>query len=430
MSETKESKIQDRNSPIPAEKAGSARPWRLPFWTDEPAYAVEKEEPEENATDAEAVQSEPPRKISPPTAEELEKIRREAYNDGLEQGLVEGRQQGVQAGREEGIEEGRKQGYDIGLAEGKDAGNRIGYDEGRARAQEELAAHTERLNRIATVLLQGVAERDAELPQVMVNLLSGLAATVLGHELSVSDQAIQRYVEAAIESLPGGEKALRIFISQDDSELIQQVSEQGIDWPPLAVDKRLRVGECRVESEHSRVEYSAREHLQHTLESLAARMLASAEHFPDDEELALVEVVPEEACSEEACSEEARSEEESSAQSESDEPETENNHQSDIDSNPDTQPAEAEQAEPGEDDVTSEATLNAQSSDAASEDEMDDGVIPSPPSETEKPLQYAFDNRPGSERPENAQPQNAHSVDPQQPTDTRVNRDDSEPTLG
>ena len=415
MSETKENKIQDRNSPIPAEKAGSARPWRLPFWTDEPAYAVEKEEPEEQVSDAETTQPEPPRKISPPTAEELEKIRREAYNDGLEQGLVEGRQQGVQAGREEGIEEGRKQGYDIGLAEGKDAGNRIGYDEGRARAQEELAAHTERLNRIATVLLQGVGERDAELPQVMVNLLSGLATTVLGHELSVSDQAIQRYVEAVIESLPGGEKALRIFISQDDSELIQQVSEQGIDWPPLAVDKRLRVGECRVESEHSRVEYSASEHLQHTLESLAARMLASAEHFPDDEELALVEVVPEE---------------EASAQSESDEPETEINDPSEVDSSPEPQQAEAEQAESGEDDLVSEPPPETQSASAASEDDRDDGVIPSPPSETEKPLQYAFDNRPGSERPGSERPESAHSVDPQQPNDTRVNRDDSEPTLG
>lgn len=426
MSETKESKTQDRNSPIPAEEAGATKPWRLPFWTDEPAYAVEKDEPEEQASDAETTQPEPPRKISPPTAEELEKIRREAYNDGLEQGLVEGRQQGVQAGRQEGIEEGKKQGYDVGLAEGKDAGNRIGYDEGRARAQQELEVQSNRLNRIANVLMQGVAERDAELPQVMVNLLSGLATRVLGHELSVSDQAIQGYVEAAMESLAGGEKALRIFISQDDSELIQQVSEQGIDWPVMAVDKRLNVGECRVESEHSRVEYSASEHLQHSLESLAARMLASAEHFPDDEELALVEVATEEAPLEES----------SQTQDENDQPEPENNPSS-VDNLHGSQSSDTDQAEPAAADSRSEAELHpdAQPARAAPDDEADDGVIPSPPSETEKPLQYAFDNRPENarpenERPENAHPENTHSKDTQQPTDTTVTPDDPEPTLG
>ena len=430
MSETKENKIQDRNSPIPAEKAGSARPWRLPFWTDEPAYAVEKETPEDASADSDHPAAEPPRKITPPTADELEKIRREAYNDGLEQGLVEGRQQGVQAGREEGIEEGKQQGYDIGLAEGKDAGNRIGYDEGQAKAHAELTAQLDRLNRISMVLMQGVAERDAELPQVMVNLLTGLAETVVGHELSVSDQAIHRYVEAAMASLPGGEKALRIFISQDDSELIQQISEQGTDWPPVAVDKRLSVGECRVESEHSRVDYSASEHLTHTLESLAARMLASAEHFPDDEELALVEVVPEE----------TSPEEEPQAQEEHDEARLDSNDPSDADSNPALNQAEANQAEPADNDDAADASLDSKHTDAAVDDEMDDGVIPSPPSETEKPLQYAFDNRPGSERPgserpgsaqsEHAHPETAPSEDPQQPTDTSEHRDDSEPTLG
>ena len=398
MSETKDGNTRDRNtkdrnSPIPAEEASSAKPWRLPFWTDDPVYAVEKEEPEQDESASDDAPQEALR-VAPPTAEELEKIRREAYNDGLEQGLVEGRQQGVQAGREEGREEGHKQGYDQGFAEGKDAGNRAGYEEGQKKATEESRVVAERLNRIAQVLMQGITERDRDLPQVMVNLLSGLARNVLQHELSTSNQAIQRYVEAAMEALPGGENALRIYISSDDAELIQDVSEQGLDWPPMQVDKHLGCGECRVVSEHSRVEYSASEHMAHALEELAARMLSGAGDFPDEDELSLLEVPPEEP---------------------QPEPFTDEPSEDVPDSG-----GSAELPEQAPDDALHEPTPEPLPRQSAAQDDDDDPVIPSPPQNTEKALKYAFDNRPAS------QPSDTGS----EPASGSEPSDDSEPPLG
>ena len=405
MSETK-----DRNRPIPAEHAGAARPWRLPYWTDEPVYAVEKEEPEANEDDDS--EHEEPIRVSPPTAEELEKIRREAYNDGLEQGLVEGRQQGVQKGREEGMEEGRKLGYDAGFSEGKDAGNRAGYDEGKQQAAVEAEAVAGRLNRIAATLMQGIAERDRELPQVMVNLLSELARNVLGHELTTSNQAIRGYVEAAMEALPGGEKAVRILVSSDDAELIQEVSEEGLNWPPMQIDKRLECGEGRVESEHSRVEYSASEHLKHTLEELAARMLAGAGDFPDDDELSLVDVAPEEEPMPDSDAEitgavEEAAEEEASA-----------------DAQTVTEAVEEPQEENTETSANGPETLSeTEQNSAGLMDEDDDPVIPSPPADTEKTLKYAFDNR----EPQNF-PEEGAEASPSPDQDSQ--NDDPEPPLG
>ncbi len=419
MSETKDGNTRDRNtkdrnSPIPAEEASSAKPWRLPFWTDEPAYAVEKDEPEDADAAAEEQQPEPLR-VSPPTAEELEKIRREAYNDGLEQGLVEGRQQGVQAGREEGREEGHKQGYDAGFAEGKDAGNRAGYEEGQKKAAAEGQVVVERLNRIADVLMQGISERDRDLPQVMVNLLSGLARNVLQHELSTSNQAIQRYVEAAMEALPGGEKALRIYISSDDAELIQDVSEQGLDWPPMQVDKHLGCGECRVVSEHSRVEYSASEHMTHALEELAARMLSGADGYPDDDELSLVDVAPE-SPQPDSLQPESVSADDSATEAlaaETDQPQSSESLQQEG--------PEPEQKERG---LTAEPQPPHTQ---MSEDYDEDPVIPSPPENTEKALKYAFDNRELQTKPEHQSEQAADSS-PSPAQDTQT--DDPEPPLG
>ena len=106
-----------RDAPIPADKADHAKPWRLPFWTEPPAYVVEREKSEAAEAEAEEnlkAEAEAGERHHYPTAEEVELIRREAYNAGLEQGLVEGRQQGVN----QGLEEGRAEGLEKGHAEG------------------------------------------------------------------------------------------------------------------------------------------------------------------------------------------------------------------------------------------------------------------------------------------------------------------------
>ena len=86
--------LKKRDAPIPAESAEEARPWRLPFWTEPPVHAVERE-PEVDDPDGDAESHTDSNDSHPdfPTAEELEAIRREAYNAGLEQGLVEERRE-------------------------------------------------------------------------------------------------------------------------------------------------------------------------------------------------------------------------------------------------------------------------------------------------------------------------------------------------
>ena len=273
-----------RDAPIPAENVEEARPWRLPFWTEPPAFAVEREEaPEDEAAE---IVEEPP-VTGFPTAEELEIIRREAYNDGLEQGLVEGRQQGISLGREEGRADGHKIGYDSGLTAGKQAGNKIGYEEGRALGAAEVKAEAERLRKVVASLRASLNERDAQLPEVMVMLLTRLTEQVLAHELSAGAQAINRYVRAAINALPDGEEAARIYVAEADLALLDQLNIRA----PVTVDSGLQPGECRVESDNSLVEYSVSDHLQQLLLDMAGQMLTTADGYPTahESEAALVE---------------------------------------------------------------------------------------------------------------------------------------------
>ncbi|WP_301387333.1 FliH/SctL family protein [Thalassolituus sp. UBA2590] len=278
--------LKKRDAPIPAESAEEARPWRLPFWTEPPVHTVEREpDPEAEELDAESVDDSPP---DFPTAEELESIRREAYNAGLEQGLVEGRQQGHKDGYDAGFAEGQEDGHAQGFDAGKKEGSTAGFQEGKALGSQEVTDEAQRLRQINATLTAALKERDAELPEVMLMLLTRLAEQVLEHELNSGADSIAQFVDKAIAALPSGETLAKVYVSEADSELLASHSAAS----KLLVDKALNAGECRVESENTLVEYSVSESLQQTIVALANKLLTASDGYPDDSsgESALVDV--------------------------------------------------------------------------------------------------------------------------------------------
>lgn len=286
--------LKKRDAPIPAESAEEARPWRLPFWTEPPVHTVEREpDPDAEKVDAESADDNSPPDF--PTAEELEAIRREAYNAGLEQGLVEGRQQGHKDGYDAGFAEGQADGQAKGFDAGKKEGSTAGFQEGKALGSQEVTDEAQRLRQINATLTAALKERDAELPEVMLMLLTRLAEQVLEHELNSGADSIAQFVDKAIAALPSGETLAKVYVSEADSELLASHSVAN----KLLVDKTLNAGECRVESENTLVEYSVSESLQQTIVALASKLLTASDGYPDDAsgESALIDV-PEDTSSE------------------------------------------------------------------------------------------------------------------------------------
>ena len=105
-----------------------------------------------------------------PTADELETIRREAYNDGLEQGRVEGRQQGHKDGYDDGLAEGKAEGHKDGFASGKQEGINAGFAEGRSTGVDDVTSEWRRLRAIIVLLESSLCDRGHQLADVMVLL--------------------------------------------------------------------------------------------------------------------------------------------------------------------------------------------------------------------------------------------------------------------
>ncbi|MAK90363.1 MAG: hypothetical protein CMI13_03885 [Oleibacter sp.] len=258
------------------------KPWRLPFWTEPPGWTAEKEKKQEEvATESAEEEAE---ELNLPTAEELENIRREAYNDGLEQGLVEGRQQG----HKDGYQAGHKESYDAGFAEGKAEGQKQGREEGHAeglrKAQAEINNISGRLNRLIQHLQASIVERDQALPEVLAAMLAGMCEQVLQTELHSGARNIYQYVRHALDELPAGEKQIKVFVGPDDAAHLQNSLDMTGDEVHYRVDDKLRAGECRVESEHSLVEYSTADHLNQLLQRVLPMLMQEAASFPDDNE--------------------------------------------------------------------------------------------------------------------------------------------------
>ena len=254
------------------------KPWRLPFWTEKPAWLVEKEQQEQQ--ELQAQQQQPEDETFPmPTAEDLENIRRDAYNAGLEQGLVEGRQQGEKQGYEQGLQQGLNEGRQQGEQEGRQQGFASGEAQGLEQGQQQITQACEQLQRINQHLRANVVERDQQLPQVVCEIIRNLSAQVLQHELSLGHVAMEQFIHDALTELPGGRQSVRVYLNATD---ISHLDRSGFDSEKMHFhsDPSLVAGDCRIETEQTLIEYSVSERLQQQLESFIPQLLAEADN-PD-----------------------------------------------------------------------------------------------------------------------------------------------------
>lgn len=270
--------------PIPAKEAREIKPWRLPFWTEPPAWLVEKEAAEKAAAEQAAGGHDDVVDVSLPTAEELENIRCDAYNAGLEQGLIEGRQQGQREGYDAGHAEGYTAGFEQGHVAGREEGFAAGEADGKRKGQADINAVAGRLERIMKQLQSGLIERDQQLPEVLAALVAGICERVIGSQMADGAVNIHRFVQHALAGLPSGEDEVKVFVGPDDARHLQaslDVSGQELHY---SIDDKLPAGSCRIESEHSLVEYSSAEHLNQLLDSVLLQLMHQAASFPDETE--------------------------------------------------------------------------------------------------------------------------------------------------
>lgn len=247
----------ERRQRIPADEVVDPKSWNLPFWVEPEALvkAREKELAKEQL-EAEVEVEEEEIEVEPLTADQLEQIRQEAYNEGLEQGLVEGRQKGEKLG----AQEGHKEGLAAGTEEGRKLGFEAGNSEGKKQAQESGDQQTqqtiEQLESVIHSLSDQLSAQKNDIENLLPELVEMLAQAVIHEELSQGSEHIVALVKLAIDALPLDKSHLIIELNEQDLPFLEASFEQNNIEAKLNTNNSISPGGCQLITDKSVADFT------------------------------------------------------------------------------------------------------------------------------------------------------------------------------
>lgn len=251
--------MTERRERIPADEVKDSKRWNLPYWT-EPSHLVHSEEQAED--DSEVVVEDEEIEVEPLTAEQLELIRQEAFNEGLDQGLVEGRQKGEKLG----YEAGHLEGLEKGQIEGRKLGFDSGFEKGEAQALEQgeknNQKNTNNLKSILNAIDQHLNQQKKEVSENLPDIILAIAKAVVTQELSQGSEHIVAIVQQALDSLPLESGHLKIEVNPQDLPYIEAAIEQGEFEGEAHASEKIDEGGCRIHTRYSAVNFTISERWQ------------------------------------------------------------------------------------------------------------------------------------------------------------------------
>lgn len=187
------------------------------------------------------------------TVSELEKIREDAYQEGLAQGRKDGLAQGVEEGREKGLQDGLLAG------------------------QQQLDQRLQSLAEVFGELEQPLQKLDVQIEALVVDLVLELSRAVVEHELTVAPEAIAGAVSDAVAQLPHGTSEVRIKVNPDNIASLSGLAAENERWV-LIEDASLLPGGCKVSTSNTLVDNS----VESRFEVVAKQLLHALAQPPVD----------------------------------------------------------------------------------------------------------------------------------------------------
>jgi flagellar assembly protein FliH len=137
--------------------------------------------------------------------------------------------------------------------EARAAGYASGLAEGRAAARAELDERLARLDGILQAAARPLDKLDDAAEQELARLALVIARQVIAHELKTAPALIVQTVRQAALALPAATRALRVHLHPDDLALLRELDATEPHWT-LLPDPAMQRGDCRLESESSRLD--------------------------------------------------------------------------------------------------------------------------------------------------------------------------------
>jgi flagellar assembly protein FliH len=157
----------------------------------------------------------------------------------------------------------------------RDEGRAAGLAEGRAAAAQELQQRMAQFDALCAAAARPLQAFDEQAAQELVRLAMVAAGRVVGRELQLSPELVARAVREAADALPAATRELRVHLHPQDLALLQELGATERHWQLLA-DPALARGDCRMESEHSRLDARVETRLAAVIDAVLGESAGSA----------------------------------------------------------------------------------------------------------------------------------------------------------
>lgn len=167
----------------------------------------------------------------------------------------------------ERIEEIQKEAYDEAYQKGKKEGFEQAYQQAQIRFNEQAS----RIDSILNVLSDPINEFDNQLEESLIDLALIIARQLIRRELKTEPGEIIAVVREAMDALPMNQQMVKIYLHCDDAKLVREVLMLDTDnsrWQ-LNEEPTLARGDCRIETGDSRIDAT----VESRLTAIASKLL-------------------------------------------------------------------------------------------------------------------------------------------------------------
>jgi len=189
-------------------------------------------------------------KIKPLTAEDIEKIRQQAYDAGFEEGRVAG----VESGRLEGVDIGKKEGLEQGLQQGLSDG------------QAEINNQVSHLSGLCAQLVEPLAQQQKLVEQAILNVAMAVSRAVVHRELRVDSSTILAALPCVLKDLPKADNGFILTLNPADQDVVQSALGKLGSNIELKLDPSMTVGGCFLKTSSQLVDYTIEKRFQKTVQ--------------------------------------------------------------------------------------------------------------------------------------------------------------------
>ncbi len=166
------------------------------------------------------------------------------------------------------LEQLQKEAWQEGFEEGKKAGFEYGHKEALTEGRERLRQSVERFDALMATLDRPLRQLDDQVEQELVTLVIAMVRQLVRREVKSDPGQIVGIVREALGVLPVSSRNVRVVLHPEDAALVREIfdlSEGDLGWK-IVEDPVLTRGGCRVLTETSQVDA--------TLESRLAAVIA------------------------------------------------------------------------------------------------------------------------------------------------------------